>query len=221
MIYTDEKEMIDSEFPLEVRSYIVSSVFMGYELVKQIIQENLWLQNDLGKNNYGYLRNTAVSFCIGNKIMENNLPLRSNIVQNSRKNFSYIQLQTERALINVSQVNYPKAIPVYSDFRFNNSFLNGQVEFYVNAGGIAEIDNEVKLDDPQYYMILTHGCLSDVPSFIHIGVPHVGAKSWKYQYNLLRDPRIVHHSDKEEVKSILPKFKEQLKKGVQGDGQKF
>ncbi|MPY20056.1 hypothetical protein [Paenibacillus glucanolyticus] len=220
MIYKNEKQLIDVEFPMEVRSQIVSSVFMGYELVTKLVKEHLWLQSVYGKNAYGDLRNAAVSFCIDHKISENKLPIVSKSATNSRNNYNYIQILTNNSLINVSQVMHPNAVPPYADFRFENSFMNGQLEFFDNDGTI-EIDNKVELSNSRYYMLLTHGCTMNLPSFIHIGIPEVGAKKWRYQYNLLRDPQLIHQSDKEEIEVVLPKFKERVLKGVQGDGQKF
>lgn len=220
-MYKNEKDLIDGELPYKLRSDIVSSIFMGYELVIQLVKENMWLKSDYGKNTYGYLRNAAVSFCMDQKITAHSNLITSKPASNSRNNYNYIQLMTERSLINISQVQSPNSVPPYSDFRYENSFKNRQIELFINSSNSMEVDKKEIVETHRYYMILTHGCDLSLPSFIRIGIPEVGATRWKYQYNLLRDPNVISRNDEEEVKSILPKFKEQLKKGVQGDGQKF
>lgn len=219
MRYINEKEFIDSEFPLKVRSQITSAIYMGYEMVTQLVKDNNWLQSVYGKNTYGILRNAAVSFCIDRKIAENGLNISSKSVTNSRKNFNYIQLFTGNSIINISQVKSPNAIPRYADFRYENSLVNGQVELYIEKD-IAQILEKSRTNEVNY-MILTHGCFNNVPAFVHIGIPTVGADSWRYQYNLLRDPHVIEKNDEEQIKSVLPTFKEQLVKGVFGDGEKL
>ena len=219
-MYIDEKDLIDGELPIKVRSEIVSSIFMGYQMVIQLLKDHPWLQSDYGKNNYGELRNSAVSFCISQMISRNKFAINAKCVSNSRRNYNYIQMKTENALINISQVKHPNALPRYSDFRFENSFLNLQTEFSFLSDEV-KIINGYETADSNYYLIITHGCDLNMPAFVHIGIPEPGVNSWKYQYNLLRDPKVIQQPDEEEIKEILPKFKEQLKKGVQGDGQKF
>ncbi|HEY0827546.1 MAG TPA: hypothetical protein VGE40_05590 [Bacilli bacterium] len=222
IVYDNERKMINSELPINVRSHLVSGIFTGYELVKQLVKETPWLQNAFGRNNYGSLRNSAVSFALKQKIVQEHFQVGTEEKMNRRRNYGYLQLNTPSSIIDICQVAHPLAVPRHADFRFENSFNNEQIEF-IDENGKLILKNymDVEPKNSSYYMILTHGCEADEPSFIRIGVPELGVKKWMYQLDLLSEPRLVKLPTKEEILTTIPKFKEHILKGVQGDGQKL
>lgn len=220
MLYLDEKSLIDSELPLKTRSHIVNAVYAGYELVTKIINEIPFLDSEYGKNNYGELRNSAVAFCISQKLIHERLPLTAMSVSNKRRNYNYIQMKSNNAIIHISQVKQPNSIPRFSEFRYENSFKNVQLECSM-ANDCLYIPSTEENIVPNYYMLLTHGCVDGMLAFVHLGIPNVGAKKWMYQRNLLNDPRLIELPDREEVEELLPKFKEFYLKKEKGNGEKF
>lgn len=218
------KKLINDDLPLKIRSQLVPAVQRGYAIVNKLHKEVEWLDWIVGKNYYGHLRNAAVSFAIKQRIVQKNFGIDYRISTNNRKNHFHLELITKQSVVTISHVANQNSVPRPAVYRKQHS-LHNQLQL-IDLNGILTVDDGslYKGDNDPYYMILTHGSSSIKPEFICLGVPQVGVRQWIHQIDLLREPRLVEN-ELPEIEKIdneeLLTFKEQFKKGVQGDGKEF
>ncbi len=206
-------DVIRKEFPFEVRKYFVPAVKKGYGLHKLLINDNAFLQDYVGMNVYSRLRNISVAFALREAVTINKLPITCNDIRNPKNGHRRLELVTPNAIMTISQVKRPREVPRVSSFRKARSMNNDQMTMFDEHFG------DPNKGEP-FYFIMTHGTLlnQDLPDFVFLSAPVPGARKWVDQLPLHKEPFEIFKPDIEEIEESLPYLKEEIRKGVLGNG---
>jgi len=206
-------EVVRKEFPFEVRKYFVPAVKKGYALHNMLINDHAFLQDFVGMNVYARLRNISVAFALRETVSINKLPITCNDVRNPRNGHRRLELVTSNAIMTISQVKRPREVPRTSSFRMARSMNNDQLTMFDEHFG------DPNMGEP-YYFIMTHGTPlnHNHPEFVYLGAPVPGANKWVDQLPLHKEPFEIFKPDIEEIEESLPYLKEEIRKGVLGNG---
>lgn len=210
------REVVSENFPYEVRRFFVPAVHKGYRLFSALVETTSFLSGFVGKNIYPYLLNVAVEFAIEEAILINKLPIRVDRVINPKNGHRRLELVTPHAIMTISRVKKEKEVPRRAVFRTQRSMNNDQLTILDDFFG------ELNPEQP-YYFILTHGVKESVsvgslPEFVCLGAPEVGVRKWIDQIPLHKEPYEIILPKEEHIEESLPKLKEEIKKGVLGNG---
>ncbi|GAC41311.1 Cbb3-type cytochrome oxidase [Paenibacillus popilliae ATCC 14706] len=195
ILHTDTKEIIKSEFPINIRGKILSVVEQAYTLTRESIKHTSILNWELGKLHEGYLRNLAIGYLFQKQIDLKELPLSYSYEYNRNRSHKYLVLSYNQVVMTFSQVKttYNIARPAY--FRDKLQLANQGMLYF------PDIDVGNFLHNENYYLLLTYSSGGSTPEFVNIGFPH----QWRERINLLHDLHVIHQEkidDKEPEETI-------------------
>ncbi|MCH3963024.1 MAG: hypothetical protein LKE46_02000 [Clostridium sp.] len=215
MNYIDDKEnaiqLMNYEFPNKIKQRISTSIYKGYSLVNLIKKDDEMYQNDLGKDILPFILNLAVQYEFIKAINKNLLPFKYSIKLNHKKNCHHIELESQKCIITISQLNKEYSIPRSAIFRQNRSLNNGQISF---------LKDYTPIDTKKFFVIITHEKLNnsfEYPKSMHIGFPNVKCSKWIYNIPLISIPYIKPLYPKEEQIDDPNVDIKNFKKFVKGD----
>ncbi len=206
MKYKNAYDLINKEYPISIRSKFPAMIERAYDAVAQIKESVEFLNWPLGDNLEGYLRNVAVGYQFKKMIENNQLPLKYRIALNKKKNYKYIEVLTDNAILTISQVQNKSSIPRYADYRTNHS-LSNQLMFDI-------VDDLVEVKESPKYIILTYGGPNDELEFVRLGVPEPYVSGWILQIDLYQELcQIVSEEETSEEEKLVD-LKQYLKNEV-------
>jgi len=190
MNYKSASEVLNSEWPIQVRNQIVPVVNRAYKLTSILFQETEWLDWQVGINIKGYLKNIAVEHELMKLVDRWESNYSYDIEKNEVENYSYLKINTNYSSTTISQTKSIGAIPRKANFRSNYSISN-QLSI--------EFEEDIIVPSEKYYFIITHGGETDIPEFINIGLPEPYTRGWIVRNNLLSEPYYYEISQEEKI----------------------
>jgi hypothetical protein len=186
-MHIDGKKFLRSEYPTKTRNQFVPAIRRAYALVKEIQQQNDFLNWKVGFDFIPHLRNVAVEFEFKRLIDKGVLDLGYRIATNHSKNCHHIEIITDNCVMTVSHVQNKIAAPRKAIYRSNLSF-NNQMSIFDLLG----FENDT-YDIGKNYSILTHGGLdaNKMPKYINLGLPNSEIKQWFELIDLTIEPQVL------------------------------
>lgn len=213
------KDLLYTDFPLEIRVHIASSISKAYAYVNDLKNTLEIFQFPSAINIIPYFKNIAVEFMLQNDINNGLLPFRYRFKENAGQNHKHIEILTTNFILTISQVSDRFVIPRKAIFR-NNLCLKNRKYLPLDFG-----DNVIQLPNQSgnFYALITHGYQSDMPQFINLGVPDPTNNRWINRINILEEAYDLleaekTRTDEEEVKIKL-KLKQHLQEVVNNEAE--
>lgn len=213
--HEDPKKLLNSEYPLQIRKYILPATIEAYDMVKLAAEDKEWISWIGSKDLMVHLRIYAVQYQIS-KLVDNGVfpnKFRYKIARNAADNCNHLEIYTDRSVMTISHVKYEKKIPPRAEFRLNKGISNqialdlGFEEFYRSA------------TDP-FYVLLTHGGDEDGLKFVNLGIPDAYVQKWAWRINLFNEPYSLPQIDSEKIQDTkeLMNFKTKIEGAIKKDG---
>lgn len=216
MKYINGINFLKDEFPIRERTQFVPAVRRAYSLIKEISQQNDFLNWKVGRDLLPYLRNAAVEFEFKRLIDKGALNYKYRISMNQRRNCNHLEIISPNCVLTISHVPRKIAVPRKALFRSNLSFINQMSIFSIL--GLQDDD----ICEDKYYAIMTHGGSTrslSVPEFVNLGLPCTDVKEWAEILDLTSEPYVIEIPEEAINADDLLEFKvhienNELNKGV-------
>jgi hypothetical protein len=210
-VLLDPNEILESEYPIHVRSLFKPAIHRAYRMVNLLVQDTSWINWHVGRDLIGYLKRVAVDYEIKRLIDEKRLPdcYGYRIAPNVADNCYHLEVFGPNSILTISQVRRPTSVPRHALFRANHGVGNQ------TTLGLFEDDYDIT--DKPFYFILTHGFGGEEPEFIVLGMPNPEVTQWIKVVNLFKEIHVVDTNEIERIEaSDLVALKQHLL-GVQNN----
>lgn len=173
------RELIEHISPPRIRSLMGHAIRQGYEHVNYALSQFDFFNWEVGQQIRGYAQLITIQWVLREMAEKQVIPFKPLINLNARKNYAFLELHTEGALIAIARSDDPGIPGRYAKLREVRSSNNYLPLF------------DIEDDDRPGFLLLCFGASGVEPDFGRIGVPTEGCRSWYDHEDVLKVARGV------------------------------